>query len=151
MSALGNRQIMAKNISYYMKINNKTRSDICEAIGVKYTTFSDWVKGNTYPRIDKIELMANYFGISKSDLVEEHTNLAKETYLDKLDHDTLRKLNDENIVRVNTYSKKLLDLQSLEEEPAAPVLMAAHNDSATDPEEQEKIYRDLAKLKRPNS
>ncbi len=27
----------------------------------------------TYPRIDKIELMANYFGISKADLVEEHT------------------------------------------------------------------------------
>ena len=38
---------------------------------MKYTTFTDWVKGNAYPRIDKIELMADYFGISKSDLVEE--------------------------------------------------------------------------------
>ena len=44
---------------------------MCDALGVKYTTFTDWVKGNSYPRIDKIELMANYFGISKSDLVEE--------------------------------------------------------------------------------
>lgn len=40
-----------------------------DALGVKYTTFTDWVKGNSYPRIDKIELMENYFGISKADLV----------------------------------------------------------------------------------
>ena len=46
---------------------------MCDALGVKYTTFTDWVKGNTYPRIDKIELMANYFGIEKSDLVEDRS------------------------------------------------------------------------------
>ena len=71
MNSLGNKQIMAKNIQYYMDLNGKTRNDMCEALGVKYTTFTDWVKGNSYPRIDKIELMANYFGIEKSDLVEE--------------------------------------------------------------------------------
>ncbi len=68
---LGNKEIMAKNIQYYMDRYEKSRNDMCEALGVKYTTFTDWVKGNTYPRIDKIELMANYFGISKADLVEE--------------------------------------------------------------------------------
>ena len=73
MSGLGNKEIMARNIQFYMDKYGKTRQDMCEALGVKYTTFTDWVKGNTYPRIDKIELMANYFGISKSDLVEDHT------------------------------------------------------------------------------
>ena len=72
MSDLGNKEIMAKNIQYYMDKYEKTRQDMCDALGVKYTTFTDWVKGNSYPRIDKIELMANYFGISKADLVEEH-------------------------------------------------------------------------------
>ncbi|MBS5327513.1 MAG: repressor LexA [Lachnospiraceae bacterium] len=62
---------MAKNIQFYMDKYEKTRQDMCNALGVKYTTFTDWVKGKSYPRIDKIELMANYFGISKSDLVEE--------------------------------------------------------------------------------
>ena len=69
MSALGNKKIMAKNILYYMEKHQKSRNEMCEALGVKYTTFTDWVKGNSYPRIDKIELMANYFGISKSDVV----------------------------------------------------------------------------------
>lgn len=73
MSELGNKDIMAKNIQFYMDKYEKTRQDMCNALGVKYTTFTDWVKGNSYPRIDKIELMANYFGISKADLVEDHT------------------------------------------------------------------------------
>lgn len=77
MSDLGNKEIMAKNIQYYMDKFGKTRQDMCEALGVKYTTFTDWVKGNSYPRIDKIELMANYFGISKADLVEKQDRLTK--------------------------------------------------------------------------
>lgn len=72
MSDLGNKKIMAENIRYFMELYGVTRLEVCNAIGVKYTTFTDWVKGNTYPRIDKIELMANYFHVSKSDLVEKH-------------------------------------------------------------------------------
>ncbi len=73
MSNLGNKAIMAKNIQYYMDKHKKTRNEMCAALGVKYTTFTDWIKGNSYPRIDKIELMANYFGISKADLVEDRS------------------------------------------------------------------------------
>lgn len=74
MGNLGNKKIMAENITYYMNKHQKSRNDMCEALGVKYTTFTDWVKGNSYPRIDKIELMANYFGISKADLVEKRNS-----------------------------------------------------------------------------
>lgn len=76
MGDLGNKEIMARNIQYYMDKYGKTRQDMCEALGVKYTTFTDWVKGNSYPRIDKIELMANFFGISKADLVEDRTKVS---------------------------------------------------------------------------
>lgn len=33
MSGLGNKEIMSKNIRYYMDLNNKTRNDMCEAFG----------------------------------------------------------------------------------------------------------------------
>lgn len=75
MSNLDNKKIMAKNIKYYMELTNKTRTDICKDLCIKYTTFTDWVNANSYPRIDKIELMANYFGIEKSDLVEDKNNI----------------------------------------------------------------------------
>ena len=73
MSELFNKQIMAKNIKKYMALNNKSRTEICNDLSISYTTFADWVNAKTYPRIDKIELLANYFNIEKSDLVEENT------------------------------------------------------------------------------
>ena len=70
MSSLGNKEIMAKNIQRYMDLKGKDRKEICNDLNFKYSTFSEWVSGNKYPRIDKIEIMANYFGINKADLVE---------------------------------------------------------------------------------
>lgn len=71
MSDLGNKAIMAENIQRLMDSRGIDRNKICADLGIKYTTFTDWVKGNTYPRIDKIELLANYFGVPKSELVEQ--------------------------------------------------------------------------------
>lgn len=71
---LGNKEVMARNILKYMAINEKSRSDICNDLHIKYTTLTDWIKGRTYPRIDKIELLANYFHVSKADLVEDSSS-----------------------------------------------------------------------------
>ena len=70
-NSLGNKEIMAKNIQRLMDLYGKDRSEVCKDLGISYTTFTDWVKGKTYPRIDKIEILANYFHVSKADLVEE--------------------------------------------------------------------------------
>lgn len=71
MGGLGNKEIMAKNIKRLMEQRGKDRNDVCKDLGFKYTTFTDWINAKTYPRIDKIEMMANYFGVTKADLVEE--------------------------------------------------------------------------------
>lgn len=68
---MDNKNIFADNLRHYMKVNNKTRRDICDDLGFSYYTFSDWVNGKKYPRMDKVEMLANYFGIAKSDLIEE--------------------------------------------------------------------------------
>lgn len=70
--SLGNKEIMAANIRFYMEKLGKTNREMCAALDVSYSTFYDWVTAVKYPRIDKIERMANYFGISKADLVELH-------------------------------------------------------------------------------
>ncbi len=74
MSDLGNKEIFAKNLQYYMTLNNKTRNDVCRDLDIPYSTFTDWCNANIYPRIDKIQLLANYFDIQKSDLVESKDN-----------------------------------------------------------------------------
>ena len=72
MSNLGNKKTMSNNLTKYLKINKVSRTQLSESLGISYSTISDWINGKSYPRIDKIELMANYFGINKSDLVEDH-------------------------------------------------------------------------------
>ncbi len=73
MSDLGNKDVFARNLSYYLRLFNKERAQICKDLNIKYSTFSEWANGKKYPRIDKIELLANYFGILKSDLIEDRT------------------------------------------------------------------------------
>ncbi|WP_441562063.1 helix-turn-helix domain-containing protein [Colibacter massiliensis] len=71
MSDLGNKEIFAKNLKYYMNLYNKTRNEICDDLNLSYTTFTSWLNGTNYPRIDKIEMLANYFRINKADLIED--------------------------------------------------------------------------------
>ena len=71
MSNIGNREIFSKNLSYYIEVSNRDQKEIAKIIGVAPSTFNEWVKGKKYPRIDKIEMLANYFGILKSDLIED--------------------------------------------------------------------------------
>ena len=60
---MDNKNIFASNLQIYMKRNDKSRTDIAEALGVSYYTVTDWVKGKKYPRMDKVEMLAKYFGI----------------------------------------------------------------------------------------
>lgn len=68
--SLGNKEVFGRNLSRYLDMWGKEQKEVAEAIGVSTSVFSDWVRGKTYPRIDKIEKLANYFGIQKSDLIE---------------------------------------------------------------------------------
>lgn len=71
MSTEAERKIMSKNIKRYIDMKGVTRLQICDDLDIKYTTLADWINAKTYPRMGKIEMMANYFGCEKSDLIEE--------------------------------------------------------------------------------
>ena len=70
---MDNKEIFSRNLNYYMNKHGKSRKEVSEAINVSYFTFTDWIKGKTYARMDKVEKLAQYFGIKISDLIEERT------------------------------------------------------------------------------
>jgi len=72
------KEVFAQNLKKYMALNGKSRREVCQALGYSYFTFSDWVNGKKMPRMDKVEQLANYFGILKSDLIEEKKETAPE-------------------------------------------------------------------------
>ncbi|MBY5025767.1 XRE family transcriptional regulator [Streptococcus suis] len=80
-----NKDIFSKNLKYYMDKKGVDRNQLCSDLDLKYTTVRDWIKGITYPRIGKIELLANYFGINKSDLIEEKSTISTSIPLPNFD------------------------------------------------------------------
>jgi transcriptional regulator with XRE-family HTH domain len=70
MEDLTIRQIFPQRLLHYMRENGKSRNDLVNDLGFKYSTVRDWEKGITVPRMDKVELLANYFHCSNADLLE---------------------------------------------------------------------------------
>ena len=71
MGNLGNKEIFAKNLAYYLERSGKDQKEMAEIIGVAPSSFNEWMRAKKYPRIDKIQMLADYFGIQMSDLIEE--------------------------------------------------------------------------------
>ena len=67
---MNSKEIFSKNLNYYMKERGKSRTDVATALNISYYTFTDWVKGKKFPRMDKVEKLAKYFDIKISDLIE---------------------------------------------------------------------------------
>lgn len=112
-----NKEIFANNLSFYMERKGVDRNTLCADLDLKYTTVRDWLKGITYPRIGKIELLANYFNINKSDLIENKNSTAQpsDSLLERITN-TARKLNTDNKKIVLRMSEDLLNEQKNEEE-----------------------------------
>lgn len=76
-----NNLVFSKNLIYYMEQKGIDRIKLCKDLGFKYSTVSEWISAKKYPRMDKIELLAEYFGIKKSYLIENaHNSLNKIPY-----------------------------------------------------------------------
>ena len=100
------KEVFAKNLRYYMESRGKTQKELAEIVGVSAPTVNDWLKAKKYPRIDKIEIMSNYFGILKSDLIEEKSQ----------EHREMQKKNDtlsDIVIRLQTDDVFLSAVESL--------------------------------------
>ena len=67
-----NKKVFARNLNYYLTTRGKTQNDLVRDLEITASTVSDWANGKKYPRVDKMQMLADYFGILKSDLTEEH-------------------------------------------------------------------------------
>lgn len=141
------KKIFAKNLNRYINLSGKQQKEIAKDLGYSPTTFNTWCVGKIIPNTGKIQRIADYFNIGKSDLLDDTSSSITNSnnLLNKLDLDTIQNLNENNISKLNKYAQNLLAIQQMEDEP---VLMAAHHDNPTE-EQQLKINKDMDILKRP--
>lgn len=65
------KKIFTNNLVYYMERKGINATELSKDLDIKYSTVRDWCNAKNYPRVDKIQLLANYFNINKSDLTED--------------------------------------------------------------------------------
>ena len=112
---LGNKETMSFNLKRLLDSKRMNPHQFADTMGFKYTTVMNWIKANSYPRIDKIELMARYFGVDKSDLVEEYDPIKeKQSTTKKILDDVFGKLESRRQEKVLDFAQAELTDQNKE-------------------------------------
>lgn len=65
------KRIFAKNLNKYLSLSDKTQKEVADAIDVSPQTFNTWCQGIALPRMGKLQRLADYFGVGKTDLIDE--------------------------------------------------------------------------------
>ena len=76
------KRIFASNFKYYLENSGRSQSDIVILLGVSSSTVSDWANAKKYPRVDKIQAIADYLGVLLVDLREERKTTPDESGAD---------------------------------------------------------------------
>ena len=71
------KKIFSKNLRDLLTLKGKSQTDLSRYIRVSAATVSEWIHGKKMPRMDKIQSIANWLNVNKSDLLE-----AKEVEID---------------------------------------------------------------------
>lgn len=132
--------IFSKNLNKYLAVSGKSQKEVASAIGVIPSTFNTWCQGIALPRMGKVQALADYFHIKKSDLIDEKSVVPS--------------------LRILEYYNSLNDIGKREAEKRVEELTyipqytlevkAARDDHIDENGEFEKVQKDISILKRPN-
>ena len=114
------RKIFSRNLIHYMEMNGKTQTDLINDLGFNKSAVSMWCNGTRLPRMDKVDALAKYFKINRSDLIEEKSDF---------DSNDRYYLNDETARAAQEIfeNKELRMLFDVQRDMDADDLRALHN------------------------
>ena len=128
------QRIFSSNLKYYLKLNNKTQLDLANAIGVSNTTINNYVKGYNAPRMDKVDKICKYLGISRSDLIEDKSTKTKNQDISTMVDDLMNNLNSTQTLmyKGEPMDEVTKELVRASIEQAARIAMVRHKESKID-------------------
>lgn len=65
------KSIFSHNLRIYMEEKKVTQKDLMRDLNLPSATISSWVNGKRMPRMDRVQELAEYLGINKSDLLDK--------------------------------------------------------------------------------
>ena len=64
-------KIVSANLRKIALVNEKTQADIAKDLKLSKATVSSWMNGTRIPRMDKVDLLCNYFNCHRADIMED--------------------------------------------------------------------------------
>lgn len=61
----------SENLIFFMNLRGKTQTDIITDLGINKSVISSWCNGTRLPRMNKLELIANYLDVPFWRLIED--------------------------------------------------------------------------------
>lgn len=108
------RKVFSENLKRVMEARRKTQTDIINDLKLNKSAVSTWVNGTRLPRMDKVDLLADYLRVNRSDLIEDHSQssepLSSSTALNEPEEKLLthyRNLNEEGQEKLVEYAEDL--------------------------------------------
>ena len=77
------RRIFMVNLNHYLSLNGYRQADLARHMNVSSTTAAKWCTGQAMPRIDKIQSIATWLGVTKEDLLTDHSLPRREYFIRK--------------------------------------------------------------------
>ena len=71
------KQIIAKNLTKYRKINNLTQLDLAEKLSYSDKAISKWERGESLPDVYTLSILAEFYSITLNDLCQENNEPIK--------------------------------------------------------------------------
>lgn len=68
------KRVFSKNLNYYISNSGKQQKEVAKDLFISPTTFNTWCVGKVMPGIGKVQKIADYFGIGKSDLLDDRSS-----------------------------------------------------------------------------
>ena len=106
------KKIFSDNLKKFLARTNLPQSEVAKRIGVSPQTFNTWTQGIAIPRMGKIQLLADFFNVKKSDLIDENKQEKPINPLTTQITKNVEKLTDENKEKTLDYTEELLTEQN---------------------------------------
>lgn len=94
------KKIFGRNLSRYIELSGKEQKEVAKDLGYAPTTFNTWCVGKIIPSMGKVQKIADYFGIGKSDLLDDK-------YSEELAVENAKINKDAQLRRMLAYFEKL--------------------------------------------
>ena len=113
------KQIFSSNLLYIMHKKSITRTQLSDKTGIPYTTITNWIKCETYPRTKALNKLAAYLQCEPYELISPNSALESSDQSQQEDAGLkilditakMRKLSTSDVDKIGEIVDKMLDVE----------------------------------------